>query len=410
MRLIYISQYFPPEVGATQTRAQEMTRHLVKVGHQVTVLTEVPNHPVGVIQPAFRGKLYRRTLEDGVDVLRVWVKTTPHKTFRSRLAFYLSFMVNATFAGLLLARGRYDLIYATSPPLFVGGVALALNAMRRIPFVFEVRDLWPESAVAMGELSNPRYIRWATRLENRCYRQARHVVTVTRGLKDRLIERGIPESKISVIPNGANTELFRPMPQVGAQIRSRLKLTDQFIVMYAGLLGVAQGLHTLVEAARLMQGEPVHFVFVGDGPTRSSLEERVKEYSLSNVTFTGVVPRTDVPRFLAAADIAVVIFTDTPLFKRSLPSKMFDALACGRPVLLSAPEGEAASVLEQSAGGVHVVPESPEAIVGAVRHLVAYPDQLDRFGKRSRQLVEAHYSRQVQARQLEEVLRATISG
>ena len=323
MRLIYVSQYYPPEVGATQTRAQEMTRHLVDAGHQVTVLAEVPNHPVGVVQPAYRGKLYQRSLEDGTDVIRVWVKTTPHKTFRSRFAFYASFMVNATLAGLFLARGRYDLIYATSPPLFVGGVPLSLKAMRRIPFVFEVRDLWPESAVAMGELKNPRYIRWATVLEERCYQQARHIVTVTQGLKERLVKRGIPNSKVSVISNGANTELFRPTPHAGAQIRAKLKQSDQFIVMYAGLLGVAQGLHTLVEAARLLQGEAVHFVFVGDGLTRSSLEERYKTYALSNVTFTGVVPRAEVPHYLAAADVAVVIFTDTPLFKRSLPSKMY---------------------------------------------------------------------------------------
>jgi glycosyltransferase involved in cell wall biosynthesis len=408
MRLIYVSQYYPPEVGATQTRAQEMTQHLVDAGHQVTVLAEVPNHPVGVIQPAYRGKLYQRSLEDGVDVIRTWVKTTPHKTFRSRLAFYLSFMVNGTLAGLLLARGRYDLIYATSPPLFVGGVPLALKKMRRIPFVFEVRDLWPESAVAMGELKNPRYIRWATRFEQSCYRQARHIVTVTQGLKDRLVERGIADSKISVISNGANTELFRPAPQAGERIRAKLNLGDRFVVMYAGLLGVAQGLHTLVEAAGLMQGEPVHFVFVGDGPMRSSLEEKVKAHSLPNVSFTGIVSRSDVPHYLAAANIAVVIFTDTPLFQRSLPSKMFDALACERPVLLSAPMGEAASVLAQAGAGVHVAPESAQAVADAVRRLVAHPQQLEQFGGRGRRFVEAHFSRQAQARQLEQLLRTVI--
>ena len=404
MRILYISQYYPPEVGATQTRAYEMARGLVKAGHKVTMLTEVPNHPTGIIQPAYRSKLYERSFEDGIDVIRVWVKTAPKKTFRSRLAFYLSFMVNATLAGLLLVRGHYDLIFATSPPLFVGGTALALKVLKRIPLIFEVRDLWPESAIAIGELKNLRYIRWATSLEESCYQQSRHIVTVTSELKDRLIERGIASSKITVIANGTNTDMFRPMPKQGMQIRSKLNLRDQFIVMYAGLLGVAQGLHTLVEAARLLQDETVHFVFVGDGPVREQLELLAKKYILSNITFTGIVPRTEVPQYLAAADIATVIFLDRPLFKRSLPSKMFDSLACERPVLLSAPQGLASDVLKQAGGGVSVAPESPQSIADTVRNLQAYPSNLKELGRQGRQFVEAHYSRQTQARQLVEML------
>jgi glycosyltransferase involved in cell wall biosynthesis len=387
-----------------------MAQHLVKVGHQVTMLTEVPNHPVGIIEPAYRGKLHQRDREDGIDVLRVWVKTTPEKTFRSRLAFYISFMLHATMAGLVLARGRYDLIYATSPPLFVGGVALALNAVRRIPFVFEVRDLWPESALAMGELRNPRYIAWATSLEESCYRRARHIVTVTTGIASRLAERGIPDPKVSVIPNGSNTDLFRPMPAEGAKIRSALGLTEQFVVMYAGLLGVAQGLHTLVESARLLREEAVHFVFVGDGPVRAQLEDLIKAHALSNVTLVGAVPRTEVPRYLAAADIATVIFVDAPLFKRSMPSKMFDALACERPVLLSAPEGEASTVLKEAGAGTHVMPESPQAFATGIHSFRAHADQLASQGKRGRQFVERYYSRQAQAAQLEHLLGRLVRG
>lgn len=404
MRLLYVSQYFPPEVGATQNRAQEMVQHLVAAGHQVTVLAEVPNHPLGIIQPEYRGRLFFRRQEEAYEVVRLWVKASPKKGFRQRMAFYLTFMATATWAGLFLARGRYDLAYVTSPPLFVGGVALALRALRRIPFVFEVRDLWPESAVAMGELRNPRYIRWATALEERCYRRARHIVTVTSGLRDRLIERGIDAAKVSVIANGANTDLYRPLPEAGAAVRARLGLSDRFVVVYAGLLGIAQGLPTLVEAARLLQGENVHVVFVGDGPVRSELEQQVAAYGLSNVTFTGIVPRDQVPAYLAAAQVAVVIFTDTELFRRSLPSKIFDALACGCPVLLSAPEGAASAVLRESGGGVHVPPEAPEAIAAAVRALRGHPDRLRQLGQSGRRFVEENYSRQVQARELERLL------
>ena len=173
MRILYLSQYFPPEVGATQTRAYEMARYLVSTGHQVTMLTEVPNHPSGIIPPEYRGKLWERANLDGIDVIRVWVKASPNKTFSTRMAFYLTYMINAALARLLLARDRYDVLVATSPPLFVGGAALALSVLRRTPMVFEVRDLWPESAVALGELSDSRAVALAGKLEKMCYNRAR---------------------------------------------------------------------------------------------------------------------------------------------------------------------------------------------------------------------------------------------
>lgn len=313
-------------------------------------------------------------------------------------------MASATVAGLLLARGHYDLAYGTSPPLFVGGTALALKAMRRLPFVFEVRDLWPESAVALGELTNERYIRWATSLEERCYRQARQVVVVTAGIREHLLDRGIAGSKVTVIPNGSNTALNRPMPEAGARLQVELGLNARFVMVYAGLLGIAQALPTLVEAARQLAGESVHLLLVGDGPARSELEELVRRHALSNVTFTGAVPRDQVPIYLAAADLGVVILADRPLFSQALPSKLFDMLACERPVLLSAPEGEAAAVLRKAEGGVPVRPEAPDAIADAVRDLRRNPDRLRQYGQAGRRYVEAHYSRQAQAAQLESLL------
>jgi glycosyltransferase involved in cell wall biosynthesis len=181
MRILYLSQYFPPEVGATQTRAYEMAHHLATAGHHVTVITEFPNHPKGIIPSEYRGKLYEHTTFDDIEVIRVWVKTSPTKTFWSRMAFYLSYMLNSTIAGLFLARGQYDVLYATSPPLFVGGAALALSYLRRIPLFFEVRDLWPESAIEMGELSNPKIISVAKWLEKACYGRAKQIVVVTQG-------------------------------------------------------------------------------------------------------------------------------------------------------------------------------------------------------------------------------------
>lgn len=400
MRILYLSQYFPPEVGATQTRAHEMAQGLLAAGHGVTMLTEVPNHPEGIIRPAYRGKFWAREQLEGLDVIRVWVKTAPVKTMRTRLAFYLSYMFNAALAGLLLARGRYDLLYATSPPLFVGGAALALSLLRRIPMVFEVRDLWPESAVALGELRSPRFIRWATWLEERCYARARRIVVVTAGIRERLAARGYGK-KLALIPNGANTDLFRPRPEAGRALRARLGLGERFIALYAGIHGVAQGLETVLQAAQL--APDVHFLLVGEGPCKADLLRLKDDLRLPNLTMLDAQPRETMPDYLSAADVALVPLRKVEVFQGAVPSKMFDAWACGCPVALSI-AGEARAILEQAGGGVFVEPEDAAALAAALQGLAGERARCREMGAAGRRFVEARYSRQAQARQLVELL------
>ena len=405
MKILYLSQYFPPEVGATQTRAHEMASGLVRAGHQVTLIAEVPNHPSGIIPPEYRRKLYQRADLDGIDVIRVWVKASPVKTFRTRMAFYLSYMVSAVLAGLFLARGRYDLIYATSPPLFVGGTALLLSLLRRIPLVFEVRDLWPESAVVLGELKNRRAIALAERLERACYRRARRIVVVTAGIRQRLSERGVPEDKLVLIPNGANTDLFRHEPEAGAALRVESGLGDTFLVLYAGIHGIAQGLQMVVEAARMLEGDHrICFLFVGEGPVKAEIRALAKRYGLTNIHFHNEVPRKRVPAYLSAADVALVPLRKLGLFATALPSKIFDAWAAGCPTLVSI-DGEARRVLEESGAGRFVEPESAQALVEAIRDLADDREACRGMGIKGRSFVKTHYSRQAQARTLEGVLR-----
>ncbi len=402
MRILYLSQYFPPEAGATQTRAYEMASGLVRAGHHVTMLTEVPNHPQGIVFPPYRHKLWVRENLEGIDVVHVWVKASPVKTMRTRLAFYLTFMSNATLAGLAL-RGKYDMIYATSPPLFVGGAALALSRLRRTPMVFEVRDLWPESAVALGELRNPRFIRWATRLEQACYRRARRVVVVTQGIRDRLVERGLG-AQVVLIPNGANTERFRYQPKAGQALRQELGLGDVFLAVYAGIHGIAQGLETVLQAAHRLRDDPtVHFMMIGDGPCKAALLALKEELALPNLTMLDAQPRKAIPAYLSAADVAMVPLRRLDLFKGALPSKMFDAWACNCPILLSI-EGEARRVLERAQAGMFVEPESVEAMVEAVRSLAADRQRCQKYGINGRRFVKEHYSRQAQARRLAALL------
>jgi glycosyltransferase involved in cell wall biosynthesis len=409
MNILYLSQYFPPEAGATQTRAYEMARNWVRQGHVVTMLTEFPNHPSGIIPPDYRGKLYERDVLDGIDVIRVWVKASPRKNFANRMLFYLTYMLGASLAGLFLARQGYDLVYASSPPLFVGGAALFLSWARRLPLFFEVRDLWPESAVALGELTQPRAIALATRLEEACYAHARLVVVVTQGILDRLLQRGYPHSRLTLIPNGANVDLFTFSPEGRTRLRQELNLEDKFVAIYAGIHGVAQGLETVIEAARLLKDEPgIHFVLVGDGPRKASLLELADSLKLPNLTLLPEQPRQAIVDYLSAADVALIPLRNLELFKGALPSKMFDAWACERPVVLNV-DGEARQVMQQARGGVFIPPEDPRLLADALLQLRQQPEACRQMGSCGRDFTIQHYSRQAQAEKLAQLLEAALT-
>jgi glycosyltransferase involved in cell wall biosynthesis len=371
------------------------------------MIAEVPNHPSGIIPPTYRGKLYERVDLDGIDVIRVWVKASPVKTFRSRMAFYLSYTLMAILAGLLLARGKYQVVYATSPPLFVGAAALILTYWRRIPFVFEVRDLWPESAIALGELQNPHAIRWATQLEEACYHRAKKIVVTTQEMVDYLMERGFSADKLALIRNGANSDLFQFDPVARQTIRRELQVQDKFVVVYAGLLGLAQGIESCLEAASLLNQETsnVHLLFIGEGPLKEILLEKAKTLNLTNITFLAAQPREKIPGYLSAADAALVPLTSKRLLG-ALPSKMFDAMACQRPILLSA-AGEACHVLAQAEAGLIIPPENVSALVQGIKQLNNDFALCQKLGKNGRKAVVAHYSRQALAQQLVTILEQT---
>lgn len=404
MRIIYLSQYFPPEVGATQNRAYEMASNLVRLGHSVTMLTEIPNHPSGVIPPEYKRKLIERSPLSGIDVIRVWVYTSQKKTFSSRLLFYISYMLNAILAGIFLVKGPYDLIYASSPPLFVGGAALALSFIKNIPFIFEVRDLWPETAIELGELSNRTAIAWSNRLELACYTRARKIIVVTKGIRNRLIERQIDTSKIAVIPNGSNSDLFRFDPVGRERVRQQLNLINKFVVIYAGIHGIAQGLDSVIEAARMMQHrDDIHFLFVGEGPQKSQLQALASGSNLPNIHFIPEQLREVIPAYLSASDVALVPLRKLNLFKSALPSKIFDAWACERPVL-STVDGEAKQIVDEARGGLTIPPEDPEKLAAALDTLKSSPDLRQSFGENGRLFTLKYYSRRAQAEQLSRIL------
>jgi colanic acid biosynthesis glycosyl transferase WcaI len=408
MRILYLSQYFPPEAGATQTRAYEMAKTWVTLGHQVTMLCEFPNHPSGIIPSNYKGKIIERDNLDGIDIIRVWVKASPLKIFRTRMLFYLSFMINATLAGLFFARHKYDFIYATSPPLFVGGAALVLKLLKNIPLVFEVRDLWPESAIELGELKSPRVISLATKLEEACYRGSTKIVVVTHGIYKRLIDRGIPHSKLIILPNGANIEMFKYSPSGRERLRTEMALEGKFIAIYAGIHGLAQGLETVLEAAKLLVNQPeIYFILIGDGPKKAELLIQAKSFDLPNLAMLPEEPRQQIPDYLSTADIAIVPLKKAEIFKGALPSKIFDAWACERPVLLSI-DGEARQIVETVNGGVFIPPEDPIKMAETIIFLSKSPKECLAMGKNGLIYTQSNHSRATLAENLIQQLSKSI--
>ena len=400
MRILYLTQYFPPEVGATQNRAYEMAMNFVKQDHQVTILTEMPNHPSGIISPDYRRKFIVRSNWNGIDVIRVWVKASPVKSFLNRMLFYISYMISAAITGILVARGRYDFVYATSPPLFVGGAGLFIKFLRQIPMIFEVRDLWPDSAVHLGEIKNPTAIALAKKLELTFYKHAGLIVVVTEGTKQILIKRSMPAEKIVVIPNGANLNRYQFDMEGREKIRKHLSLENKFVAIYAGIHGIAQCLENIIETAKILETQSqIHFLMVGSGPQKAMLNKMVSNYGLRNVTLHSEVSMDEIPNYLSAADIALIPLKNINLFNYVLPSKMFDAWACQRPIALSV-NGEARSVMEAAQAGVYIPPESPELLAETLVELQNSPDDLRRMGINGRKYVETHFSREVLAEKL----------
>lgn len=392
MRVLILSQYFEPEAGATQNRMSSFVDGLVERGHQVSVVCEQPCHPGGV----FRSGYGRRPLmtERGANrtVRRLWVATSPHKTLPGRLAFYATFAVGASLAVLL--GPRHDVMLATSPPLPGVLAATAAARARRIPVVVDVRDIWPAAAEALGELSNPRLLSLFERAERWLYRVARRVTVTTRPFSTHV--DAVAGRPVSVhVPNGALDELVA-LPDAEPP-------TDTpFTVGYAGNMGIAQGLGIVLDAADRLRGEPIRFVLVGDGPLASELRDQATRRGLENVSFRPAVPVAAVASFLQSCHALLVPLRDHPLFDDFIPSKLYDAMAVGRPAVVAA-RGEAPALVEESGAGVVVAPEDGDALAAAVRGLAADPERARELARAGR-LAARGLARSCQVGKLEALL------
>lgn len=386
MHFVILTQYFPPEVGAPQTRLWEMGRELRRRGHDVTVVTAMPNYPMGKVLPAYRGKCFLRETMDSIQVIRVWIYPAHGAPAMTRLANYLSFACTS-LAGLLKA-GRPDYIFVESPPLFLGITGYLGGRIYQVPFILNVSDLWPEWVKVLGFLDNLWLFRQAERLAAFLYRRARYITCVTDGIVQSLKERGVPAAKLLFLPNGVNVDLFTPSPP-SEELARRLKLEGEKVFLYAGSMGYAHGAHVVVEAADILkERSDLAFVMVGDGSERAKVVGLAEQKRLPNLQILSPVPLEELPPFFSISRACLVTHTHK---LSTRPAKMFPALASAVPVIYSG-LGEGAELIRKGDCGLVVRPEDPQALAHAVLTLADDEPFARRLGKHGRKLVEEEFS------------------
>ena len=401
MKILYITQFYPPEPMAASVRAQEFAMRWVRKGHPVTIMTGFPNYPEGKIFPGYRNRLISQEYIDGVRIIRMF--TFVHRKnilFRlvNQAVFYL-----ATLLGGFIS-GKQDVLLATSPPLGVGITGYCLSRLKRIPLVFEVRDLFPESAQAMGITVNPLIILVASWIERFCYRKATRIVGNTQGICDNISDRGFNHGKVRKITNGVNIERFSPTGKPEDLLKIH-NLDGKFVVLYGGLFGIAQNLFPMLEAARLLrENDRIKFLLVGDGVERDRLVRTKEEFKLDNVLFLPRQAPERMEEFINLADVGYDSRKNVGLTRGALPVKVFEYMACGKPVILSG-HGEAEEMVKGSGGGIVVPPENPGELAQAITRLAEDHNLGKEMGKKGMEFVKNNFSRESLSQEYLELLK-----
>ncbi|MGI6245952.1 MAG: glycosyltransferase family 4 protein [Pseudochelatococcus sp.] len=373
MHILFLTDNFPPEVNAPASRTFEHCREWVNAGHRVTVITCAPNFPQGKVFSGYRNSFWQRETMDGIEVCRVWTYITANEGFVRRTLDYVSYMAMAVPASLRIAKP--DVVIATSPQFFTACAGYLVGGLRRVPFIFELRDLWPESIRAVGAMKQSRVLDWLEKVELFLYRQATAVVSVTHSFKQNLDRRGIDPAKIFVVTNGADLSRFAPRPK-DAELEEALGLKGKFVAGYIGTHGLAHALETLLDAARLLREagrDDIHLLFLGDGASKAALRERAQELELTNVTFLDSVSKADVVRYWSLLDVSVIHLRNTDLFRTVIPSKLFECMAMGIPVLHGV-RGESADIVNKERVGLTFEPENAEELRDKLVELSGNPD------------------------------------
>lgn len=406
MHLLIIHQAFAGPDDPGGTRHYEFARHMVGQGHRVTIVAANLNYQTGAPVVPGAGLAAEQDL-GGVRVLRAYALPSLHRSFLWRVASFLSFMLSSALVAL--RAGPADVVMGTSPPIFQAVSAWLVATLRRRPFLLEVRDLWPEFAVAMGVLRQPALIWLARRLEAFLYARADHLLVNSPAYRDYLLGKGVAARRVSLIPNGVDPAMFDPAAR-GEAVREQYGLGDKFVVTYAGALGQANDLPTLLRAAALLRQNPrVHLLIVGDGKERRALEALARELGLASVTFAGPRPKREMAAVLAASDACVATLQDIPMFRTTYPNKVFDYMAAGRPTVLAI-DGVIRAVIDAARGGIFATPGSPAALAQAIGRLADDPAAARAMGAAARQYVTQHFSRPAHAAQFTDLVESMARG
>jgi len=373
MKILFVTQWFDPEPSL---KGLLFAKELAARGHQVEVLTGFPNYPGGKLYPGYRIRPWEREQIDGINILRVALYPSHDKSGLHRSLNYISFALSAATFGMALI-AKPDVMYVYHPPITVGLAAAAIGLIRRVPFVYDIQDLWPDTIAATGMMSNRLILRILAKVCQFVYRRARHIVVLSPGFKNRIAKQGVSKAKIDVIYNWCDETSLRQ--NGGSAIRSG---TSRFQILFAGTMGLAQDLNSVLAAAQICQNTTptAEFVFVGGGVERTRLEKRAKEMPLTNVTFLARQPMNTMNQLFANVDALIVHLRDDPLFRITIPSKTQAYMAAGKPILMAA-RGDAADLVKQSHSGIVCEPGNPQSIADAVRELVtASPERLSAMG------------------------------
>jgi glycosyltransferase involved in cell wall biosynthesis len=400
MRVAILTQYYPPE---PIPKPHELARGLAERGHEVVVITGFPNYPAGKLYPGMRLRLWKWEILDGIRVLRLPLYPDHSRSVVRRVLNYGSFAVAAALLGSVLS-GPVEVMFAEHPPLTIGLAAWVIGRLRQAPFLYAVNDLWPESVEATRMVRSRRLLDHVGRIERFVYRRAAAIAVISPGFKANLAGKGIPPEKVHVIPHWADESLYRPVPPNPELARS-LGMAGRFNVVFAGQLGLAQGLDVVLDAAdELSDLQGVQFVLVGDGTDADRLRQEAGQRGLRNVRFLGRQPAERMPEIFAVSDVLLVHLQDRPLFRITIPSKTIAYMACGRPVLMAV-EGDAADVVRGAGAGITCRPGDAKDLAGAVRRLRAMPrTALEDMGRAGRAAFLSSYSRSVLLDRYEAIL------
>lgn len=401
MRILIVTFFYHPEPN--DVKAHILAKNLVKLGHDVTVITTFPNYPDGKIYAGYKQKWRQWEEKDNVSILRVPLYPDHSRSGLKRALSYSSFMFNAAFLGMLLT-SKCDVIWAYNPPLTTIVSGFWLSLVKRSPYVIEIQDMWPETLASTGMFSNKTGLKIIGRIAKFLYRFSSGITVISNGFKDNLVAKGVPSEKVHVLPNWtANEDIYIPQSK-DLSLSEQYGLSNKFNVIIAGNLGPAQSLETVIDAAELLRDLPnLQIVFIGDGLELPKLKDSVNQKQLNNVLFIPRQPSTKIPEFLAWADVLLVHLKDDPLFHMTIPSRTMSYMACGRPIICAL-AGDGADIIRDAEAGLICTPENAVEVAEAIEKMYNMPvDEREQLGLNARSAYEAKYHSAVQVSKYEEI-------